>query len=322
MSTRVLQSPSWSWAPLSLALALSALPWVATGCGGDELAGESAAQSAAACAHDLCTTGSTLKSGCNACVTEICAADSYCCKTKWSSQCVAEVASICGQTCGGGNAGGGGGAGGGGSAGGGSAGGGGNAGGGGSAGGGTAGGGGTSGGGDGTPTRQQCTGNFGSGLSTAHGRLDGYLVSIVAPGGSKTCNGDSSHVHLQVMMSGAIYDVAVDTGSSGDDIYYLATNMTIPDGTWSEGWHTSDSLSYKSLGISSTQLTQLSPSVAATTVENELATANHISVFGTGYNANGMHLIHYDNGKDGAIVVEPQSESSRVLFFRFSEDSF
>jgi hypothetical protein len=98
--------------------------------------------------------------------------------------------------------------------------------------------------------------------------------------------------------------------------------MTIPDGAWSEGWHTSDALSYKSLGIESAQLTQLSPSMAATTLENDLATANHISVFGTGYNASGMHLIHYEDGKDGAIVIDPQDATSRVLFFRFSEDSF
>ena len=294
MSTRLFSLPS-----LSFALLLAIV-----GCGGNELQNDtSAAQTAASCAHDICTTGATLKSGCNSCVTEICAADSYCCRTKWSSQCVAEVASICGESCGGGSAGSGG------------------AGGGGSAGSGGAGSGG-SGGGDGTPTRQQCTGNFGSGLSATHGRLDGYLVSIVAPGGSKTCNGDSSHVHLQVMMKGAIYDVAVDTGSSGDDIYYLAKNIAIPDGAWSEGWHTSDSLSYKTLGITSSELTKMSPSAAPTAVEGELASANHISVFGTGYNANGLHLIHYNGGKDGAIVIEPQAATSRVLLFRFSEDSF
>jgi hypothetical protein len=291
MSTRIFGIVS-----LSLALSLA-------GCGAAGLENDTSAQQAAAsCAHDICSTGAILKSGCNSCVTEICAADSYCCKTRWSSQCVAEVASICGETCGGAGGGGaGGGAGGGGSAG---------------------GGGGAGGGDDGTPTRQQCTGKFGSGLTAAHGRLDGYLVSILAPGGSKTCNGDSSHVHLQVMMMGAIYDVAVDTGSSGDDIYYLAENLAIPDGTWAEGWHTGDALSYKTLGVKSTSFAKLSPSVAPTTVENELATANHISVFGTGYNANGMHLIHYNSGKDGAIVIEPQAASSRLLLFHFSEDSF
>jgi hypothetical protein len=51
------------------------------------------------CAHDVCTTGSKLADGCNTCVTKLCAKDSYCCTTGWSSICVAEVGSICGQTC-------------------------------------------------------------------------------------------------------------------------------------------------------------------------------------------------------------------------------
>jgi hypothetical protein len=61
------------------------------------------------CAHGLCTSGGKLASGCDPCVTKICASDSYCCATSWDSQCVGEVKSICGQsTCGGGGGGGGG----------------------------------------------------------------------------------------------------------------------------------------------------------------------------------------------------------------------
>lgn len=51
------------------------------------------------CAHDLCTAGAKPATGCDACVTQICGQDSYCCTTKWSSQCVQEVASICHRTC-------------------------------------------------------------------------------------------------------------------------------------------------------------------------------------------------------------------------------
>jgi hypothetical protein len=32
-------------------------------------------------------------------VKKVCASDSYCCKTRWDSTCVSEVASICKQTC-------------------------------------------------------------------------------------------------------------------------------------------------------------------------------------------------------------------------------
>jgi V8-like Glu-specific endopeptidase len=62
------------------------------------------------CSHALCSTGTKLTSSCDSCVQTICTQDSYCCNTKWDSQCVSEVASMCGQsTCssGGGSTGGG-----------------------------------------------------------------------------------------------------------------------------------------------------------------------------------------------------------------------
>lgn len=51
------------------------------------------------CSHNECNAGAKLKSGCDSCVTKICAQDSYCCNTKWDSQCVGETASICAETC-------------------------------------------------------------------------------------------------------------------------------------------------------------------------------------------------------------------------------
>jgi hypothetical protein len=51
------------------------------------------------CSHELCSTGAKLTASCDPCVKKVCAADSYCCKTKWDSSCVSEVASLCKQTC-------------------------------------------------------------------------------------------------------------------------------------------------------------------------------------------------------------------------------
>jgi hypothetical protein len=51
------------------------------------------------CSHSDCSQGTKLVSGCNSCVTSICAKDPYCCSTKWDSICVGEVGSICGVTC-------------------------------------------------------------------------------------------------------------------------------------------------------------------------------------------------------------------------------
>src|SRR4051794_19277293 len=61
---------------------------------------------------------------------------------------------------------------------------------------------------DGPPTRHPCTSNFGTALTTSFGRLDGFLVAIVPPGGGP-CNADSDHVHLQVQVNGAVYDIAI-----------------------------------------------------------------------------------------------------------------
>jgi len=51
------------------------------------------------CAHDTCTTGTKLTSGCDSstinCVTSICAADPFCCNTSWDSICVSKVRSVC-----------------------------------------------------------------------------------------------------------------------------------------------------------------------------------------------------------------------------------
>jgi hypothetical protein len=51
------------------------------------------------CTHPECNTGVKLKNGCDACVSKVCAVDSYCCNTKWDSICVGEVPQYCNETC-------------------------------------------------------------------------------------------------------------------------------------------------------------------------------------------------------------------------------
>jgi hypothetical protein len=51
------------------------------------------------CAHAICSTGSALHATCSSCTDQICSGDSYCCTTKWDSECVGEVSSVCGDTC-------------------------------------------------------------------------------------------------------------------------------------------------------------------------------------------------------------------------------
>ncbi len=51
------------------------------------------------CAHPKCEVGGPLDPACDPCVAAVCALDSFCCNINWDGQCVAEVATICGETC-------------------------------------------------------------------------------------------------------------------------------------------------------------------------------------------------------------------------------
>jgi hypothetical protein len=180
---------------------------------------------------------------------------------------------------------------------------------------------------DGTPTyTSSCTpltAQTGTLIDTKHGRLDGYLSYIVPKDGPSSCNGDDSHVHLQVRMKGDIYDVAVDIGMFTGDANLYEADMPLPQGAWSEGWH-DVGLSYTQLGIHSTQFTAEDPTTLGQKIQSELAGVNHVSIFGDSYTTdNGCHDVHYENGTaDGALVIDPLSPTAHILFFRFSTQTF
>ena len=173
---------------------------------------------------------------------------------------------------------------------------------------------------DGPPTRVACTNGFGAGLSATYGRLDGFLVSIV-PASTHKCNGDSSHLHLQVRMNGGIYDVAANM-----DVLSAEKTAPMPDGPWSEGWHSGVTLDYaNTLGVHAADFTQLTPAALEAQLNEELKSVNHLSVFATGYGPDGVHNVHRQGGagsNDGAIVLNPLSPTPRILMFRFTTDSF
>jgi hypothetical protein len=173
-----------------------------------------------------------------------------------------------------------------------------------------------------TPLSQQT----GTAVNTNHGRMDGTLVYILPIDGSSSCNGDGSHVHLQVAMGGDVYDVAVDIGKSGDEVGWYQQTAAMPGGAWAEGWHGSDALGYSSLGLSSSQFMTLDPNSMASEVESLLANTSQISIYCTGYTPgdNGCHDVHYQDGtsQDGAIVLNPMSPTSQIVFFHFTGQSF
>jgi hypothetical protein len=177
---------------------------------------------------------------------------------------------------------------------------------------------------DGTPTRQACTSQFGTALSQAFGRLDGFLVSIVPPM-TGACNADTSHVHLQIRSNGEIYDVAVNVGDENgtEDVHTLTMDQGMPGGAWAEGWHVGGIVDYVALGVHSTGLTLETKAALSSEIEADLQTVNHISVFATGYGPDGVHLVHRDgSGHDGVIVSEPLSTPSHLRLFSFTNQSF
>ncbi len=182
---------------------------------------------------------------------------------------------------------------------------------------------------DGTPTRQACTSNFGNALSASptFGRLDGYLVSIIAPSEMSSCNADDSHVHLQIQMNNEIYDIAIDATDSAthtDDVHTSTLDIPMPGNlAWSEGWHTGLSVDYTVLGVHSTDMPLDSKAEIVSTLMSDLATVNHISVYATSYGDNGAHLVHRNSAAtDGLVVTEPLSTPSHERLFSFTDQSF
>lgn len=180
--------------------------------------------------------------------------------------------------------------------------------------------------GDGTPTRLPCTSTFGSAMTTAFGRLDGFLVSIVNPNTTTSCRGDDNHIHLQVQVNGGIEDIAVNVAStSGNpDVFFRTVGAALRGGAWTEGWHPGQTLDYPSnLGVSSGSFTEETLTQLTTSVDNLIANANHVSIFATGFDPTGGHLVHREGSShDGAIVINPTTSNPTYLLFRFSTQSF
>jgi hypothetical protein len=171
---------------------------------------------------------------------------------------------------------------------------------------------------DGTPTRTTCSDTLGMGLSPDHGRLDGTLVSIVPATGAH-CPSDPDHLHLQVRMNGANYDIAVNLDGFEGEI-----DAPLPGIPFAEGWHPMNLDYPKDLGLHSDALTVTTPATIRARVVDQLTNANHISVFGTGYpGSDGAHLIHRKaTAHDGALIINPLAAKAHVIAFRFSTDTF
>ena len=171
---------------------------------------------------------------------------------------------------------------------------------------------------DGTPTRLTCTDTFGTDMTTDHGRLDGILVAVVDPT-HHGCSSDSTHVHLQIQSGGMIYDSAVNV----DGGFYLTKDITLPTMPWTDGWHANADFNYPTEDVHSTDFQTADQATITSMVEAALTSANHVSIYMTGYNTMGGHLVHREGTNiDGAIILDPLSTPSHAIMFRFDTDTF
>lgn len=185
---------------------------------------------------------------------------------------------------------------------------------------------------DGTPMRRPCTETFGNALpQTTFGRMDGFLVAVVAPGPTTApCRADTTHVHLQVLVSGAVYDVAVNVGTNDvttNDVHSAALDRALIGPVWSEGWHTGITVDYPTLGVHANAIPLHTQTENVDALMTDLATANHVSIYATSYNTDdGAHLVHRHtnnlNGTDGLVMTHPLSPTPHARLFSFTSQTF
>jgi hypothetical protein len=176
---------------------------------------------------------------------------------------------------------------------------------------------------DGMPVRRPCVAPSGTVLADgAFGRLDGLLVAIIPPGPRSVCNADNDHVHLQIAVGSGVYDIAVNVGS---DVHSLTFDHSLFGAPWLEGWHTGADVfvDYGGLGIHSTTIPLSTPAALVGAITTDLAAANHVSIYATGYGPQGADLVHWNgNRRDGLIVSQPLSATAHMRAFSFTAQTF
>jgi hypothetical protein len=176
-----------------------------------------------------------------------------------------------------------------------------------------------------------CASTFGNVLTNAHGRVDGTIVAVVAPGNQACAMPNGDHVIVQVMMGGAVYRMVVNVLSTGTDPNILIRTLSarLPPPAFAEGWHPGLSLDYAlDLGVHTTDASWESVDMATATarISDPIVIGAPIAVYATssgGANAASTHLIHRNGvAADGALVLDPTGPAPQWLLFHFADQTF
>lgn len=171
-----------------------------------------------------------------------------------------------------------------------------------------------------------CVGTFGNALTDGHGRLDGIVVAVLAPGNTTCPRPNDDHLILEVRMGGDVYRMvaAMESTVGNPNMAFVDKPAALAGPAWSDGWHLGAALDFVAdLGLHRADFTPMPMFDLADAVTAPIAIGAKISVFATVENArDSAHLIHRNfAGEDGAIVVDPEG-SPRYLVTRFDNQLF
>lgn len=174
-----------------------------------------------------------------------------------------------------------------------------------------------------------CASEFGNALTNSFGRVDGTVIAVVGTKDTQCALPNNDHIVIQVRMNGSVYRMVASVFSTRGDpnVGYLTKEAPLGAPGWEEGWHTDAVLDYvTSLGVHSTEFSPHPMAELESLVVSEIEVGARISVYSTssgGDRANSSHLVHRNAaGKDGAIVVRPDTANPKYLLFRFADQSF
>ncbi|MFO0547933.1 MAG: hypothetical protein U0271_06075 [Polyangiaceae bacterium] len=172
-----------------------------------------------------------------------------------------------------------------------------------------------------------CADEFGSELTASFGRLDGTVLAVVRPSDTQCTLFNNDHVVLEVTMNGAVYRLVINIKSDfGDpDVRFLVLEHDAPGAPWAEGWHPNAQLDYVvNFGVHvGSPFTPIPMDELAQRVTDEIQIGQKVSVYADSSGGSSAHKIHRNGGsRDGAIILEPDSATPKVMLFHFENQTF
>ncbi len=173
---------------------------------------------------------------------------------------------------------------------------------------------------------KDCADMFGDALTAPYGRIDGTVLAVVKPTDTQCAWPNDDHVVLQVNMQGKVYRMVINVMSSfgSPDVFYLETTHALPAPAWEEGWHTGLTLDYANdLGVHADAFTAFDMPTLSDKIADAVTLGQKVSVYAHTSGGPSAHKVHRNTAsQDGAIVLDPEGATPKVLLFHFSDQVF